>query len=478
MTCHVWNSDRTLRIGRLVKAARPDLIVVIGGPDVGPRARRVLDANPWLDAVALGEGEEALRLLLRRLTGLDPGEWTHTPGFAVQDPSVALQREPLVDLDRTPSLLDDPEFLVNHGSLVIESSRGCRFACGFCMWASTRRRDRSLRIILEEIRRFSALGGGRLDIIDAGLNQDPPRLLAVMAALEAAGNIQLGAIELNLEDLDDEAAVALSKVAGRLAIGLETTRPAALKAMSRRYDPRRFRDRAELLVRLGSSFQLDLIYGLPGDDHAGFCQSLDEAYSLGAALVIPFRLQVLPGSRYERQADKWSMKYTPTPWYWVLENATYSEEDIERSTRLALANDLMHTFTFATSAFQLAIQELGQPPSGPGGWREPSGTRNWRRSAPSAHCPRWGGCCGAGWTTPAAARASPVCLRPWPTPWPSSWPRPGPAPEGRRTPWLPATTPSGRGTSRCSIRRPESTPGARARRRRGPCPSFSPCWWG
>ncbi len=52
-----WNARQVYEAARVLKEACPGMLVVLGGPEVGPVPAQVLTANPGVDAVVRGEGE-------------------------------------------------------------------------------------------------------------------------------------------------------------------------------------------------------------------------------------------------------------------------------------------------------------------------------------------------------------------------------------------------------------------------------------
>src|SRR5260370_30457053 len=55
-TCYVWNIERTLWIARELKHRRPDVRIVLGGPEITPDNAWVLQ-TPDYDFAVIGEGE-------------------------------------------------------------------------------------------------------------------------------------------------------------------------------------------------------------------------------------------------------------------------------------------------------------------------------------------------------------------------------------------------------------------------------------
>src|SRR5262249_11110063 len=62
-TCYLWNVERTLWVAREVKRLRPEVRVVLGGPEITPDNQWVLD-TPDYDFAVIGEGEQTFAELL------------------------------------------------------------------------------------------------------------------------------------------------------------------------------------------------------------------------------------------------------------------------------------------------------------------------------------------------------------------------------------------------------------------------------
>src|SRR6516225_1696551 len=65
-TCYLWNIDRTLWIAARLKERRPDLRIVIGGPEVTADNDWVMQ-TPAVDYAVIGEGEQTFADLLLAL---------------------------------------------------------------------------------------------------------------------------------------------------------------------------------------------------------------------------------------------------------------------------------------------------------------------------------------------------------------------------------------------------------------------------
>jgi radical SAM superfamily enzyme YgiQ (UPF0313 family) len=57
LSCYLWNIEALMAACRRIKVRRPQARIVLGGPEVGPVAASVLDANRVVDVVVRSEGE-------------------------------------------------------------------------------------------------------------------------------------------------------------------------------------------------------------------------------------------------------------------------------------------------------------------------------------------------------------------------------------------------------------------------------------
>ena len=140
---YAWNINYSLALAAAAKAARPQALILFGGPQVPDHAEAFLRAHPFIDLVVHGEGE---RVLLQVLDSLPAQDWSEIPGISWIDASGAFQHHPrgprIVDLDEIPSpylmgIFDS--LLAQPGTIWVplwETNRGCPFSCTFCDWGS------------------------------------------------------------------------------------------------------------------------------------------------------------------------------------------------------------------------------------------------------------------------------------------------------------------------------------------------------
>ena len=87
-SCYIWNIRYVLDIAADLKAIHPEVIIILGGPEVSYDAPRVLEQNPFVDMIIQGEGERTFRRFLEcYLNGDDAGggeDYGSIPGLCVR----------------------------------------------------------------------------------------------------------------------------------------------------------------------------------------------------------------------------------------------------------------------------------------------------------------------------------------------------------------------------------------------------------
>lgn len=362
---YLWNRERILSLARRLKAAHPSLWVVAGGPEATADAGKLL-REPGLDAVIRGEGEETFREMvhaLERGEGLKP--W---PGITLRGPRDLLagpERALRAALAAHPSPWLTGVLKPQPGQGVLwETSRGCPFGCDFCFDARGSRGVDHLppERLAAELDLFVRCGVSQVWVLDSTFNFPPERGKALLRLLaEKAPHIHFH-LEAKADFLGRESVHLLSTLSCSVQIGLQSARPEVLRNIHRSLDPGLFRQRMHQLSAEGVTFGLDLIYGLPGDNYSGFCESLNFALNFAPNQIDLFPLAVLPGTVLHRNRHKHSLRVQEKPPYEVLESATWSPADLDKSRRLAAAADIFYNTGRAVGFFSDLLRPLGRTP--------------------------------------------------------------------------------------------------------------------
>ena len=238
-----WNAQAVYQAARIIAGSRPQTLIVLGGPEVGPIAESVLAENPAVGAVVRGEGEETFAELLA--TQMRAGDLTRVRGVTARSGEriVSAADRPLIaDLDSIPSPYLSGSLVPVDGSAYIESYRGCPHACGYCYEGKGYQRIRrfSDARVEAEIAAIAATPGVRtFSFIDPVFNLTADRLtwLAETLAPYASRGVRLHTIEVDLERIGAPEAALLAE-AGVVSVetGPQSVGAAALTACNRSFD--------------------------------------------------------------------------------------------------------------------------------------------------------------------------------------------------------------------------------------------------
>jgi radical SAM superfamily enzyme YgiQ (UPF0313 family) len=335
-TCYLWNIDRTLWIAQALKARRPELLILLGGPEITADNNWVL-AHPAVDYAAIGEGEQTFCDLLRALAA-DRRPATPIDGLFVCGadgsriaPGV---RRPLPRLDEISSpylagILDATE----EAMLLLETIRGCVFKCKFCYYPKSYDglyflSRGKIEAHLEHARER---GVREVVLLDPTLNQR--RDFNDFLRLLAEGNTGRGFTyfgELRAEGITDQTA-SLLRAANftEVEVGLQSIDPLAMDLMDRTNNLRAFERGCRAMLEQGIRVKVDLIIGLPGDTVASVRRGMDYLHTSGLySSVQVFNLAVLPGTAFRQEASQLGLAYSQRTPYYVYRTPTLSTADL------------------------------------------------------------------------------------------------------------------------------------------------------
>ena len=335
-SCYLWNIEETTVLAADLKKAKPDLKILIGGPETSFDGIEYMNQNPWCDFMISGEGEYPFFRLIQLLTGkrqaldmTEEDELSTIPGLTYRIGNLIYvndQIDPL-DFDSIPfpySVLEPEKDKV----VYYESSRGCPFRCSYCM-SSIDKTVRSLDIhrVERELKYFLFKEVDQVKFIDRTFNYDRDRAYEIMKYIIDNDN---GKTCFHFElcgDLLDDRTIELLKTARKgmfqMEIGIQSTNPDTLKAVDRSENIYPVLYNTDKLVECGTCHtHVDLIAGLPLETMETFERGFDKVYNLKADAFQMGFLKVLKGTKMHRMAEENGIIYrdhTPyevisTPW--------------------------------------------------------------------------------------------------------------------------------------------------------------------
>ena len=340
VSVYVWNAVLALEIVRTLRAVAPDVVVVLGGPEVSHEIDEQ-ELGALAHHVVKGEGEVAFRALCEHHLGV-AGPLAQVPAHVVDG-----GKPDLAQLVSPYALYDDVD--VKSRVVYVEASRGCPFTCEFCLSAL----DDGVRMFpldafLDDLQRLYDRGLRAFKFIDRTFNLKldvAERILRFFLDKVVVDDDLFVHFEMVPDRVPERLRALLAQFPpGRvqLEVGVQTLNATTSTLISRRQDVARLEDNLRFLsTSTGVHVHVDLIAGLPGEDLASFAQGYDRLRALGGQEIQVGILKRLRGAPIARHTTAHGMVYASTPPYEVLRTNALSFVDLQRIKRFARYHDVV-----------------------------------------------------------------------------------------------------------------------------------------
>jgi radical SAM superfamily enzyme YgiQ (UPF0313 family) len=295
----------TLRLVRALRARRPDLPILLGGPQASSVDVETLEAFPEVTAIVRGEAEGSLPAVLEWCGGtLDQ---SLVPGLTYRrgDQIVRNPDPPLIEnLDTLPLPAWHLYPIEKVVPLPIDAGRGCPFECTFCttnLFFRRKFRIKSPQRLIAECETLMRRTGERRFFFVHDLFTVIRR--TVVETCQAFIDAGLG-IEWRTSarvDLVDEELLALLRRAGcyNLFFGIETASQDQQRAIKKRMKVRDVVPKLEAAMRHGIDPTASFIIGFPDEDLGDLWATAKMAaalYRSGVRDIYMHNLLPLPGA--------------------------------------------------------------------------------------------------------------------------------------------------------------------------------------
>ncbi len=360
---YIWNVTETTRVIADLKRLRPEIVVVVGGPEVSFEVEEQ-EICRLADYVITGEADLAFAELCRELLvhgfpsgGREPPESGVNDNLASSEvarkfrgltPPARVIAAPLPDLHQLalPYDLYSDEDLA-HRVIYVEASRGCPFTCEFCLSAlDFPVRQFPLEKFLAALQRLLERGARQFKFVDRTFNLNLKVSRAILefflARCEPGLFLHFEMIPDRLPDALKELIVQFPAGALQFEIGIQTFNEQVGELIRRKQDNRLAEEnlrwlREETAVHLHT----DLIVGLPGESLESFAAGFDRLLALHPQEIQVGILKRLRGTPIVRHDAAWGMVYSPHPPYEVLETKLLDFATLQELRRFAKTWDLV-----------------------------------------------------------------------------------------------------------------------------------------
>src|SRR5580704_16100313 len=331
---YIWNATQSLQVVADLKRLRPELIIILGGPEVSYESDRQ-EIVRLADHVIMGEADLAFAELCgQTLNGLPPLKKI-VPAPLPNFDRVALPYELYTDTD------------IAHRVIYVEASRGCPFECEFCLSSlDIPVRNASLDRFLAAMQRLLDRGVRQFKFVDRTFNLN---LKISSAILQFFLERYRTGLFVHFEMIPDRLPEALRESikkfppgALQFEVGIQTFNEEVAKLISRRQDNAKVEENLRWLRdETGVHVHADLIVGLPGEDMESFAAGFDRLVALGPQEIQVGLLKRLRGTPIVRHDREWGRVYRPHPPYEILQTKLIDFFAMQRLRRFARYWDLI-----------------------------------------------------------------------------------------------------------------------------------------
>ena len=325
---YIWNVEETTRVVAMLKRVAPQVVIVLGGPEVSHESAEQQIVQ-LADYLVTGWGDVTFRKLC--------GEILNGPKPLMK---VHAGVQPLTSEIKMPySLYSDHD--IQHRTLYVEASRGCPFKCEFCLSALDKTAwPFALDTFLGELEALHARGARLFKFVDRTFNLNIKTSLKIMQffldKLEANPDDPVYAhFELVPDHLPDALKEGIARFppgALQFEIGIQSFNPEVQALVSRRQDNAKAAENIRwLCTQSHAHLHVDLIAGLPGEDVASFARGFDQLVALKPHEIQFGILKRLRGTPIIRHTEEFGMVFDPYPPYTIL-----ATRDVDFGTMLRL----------------------------------------------------------------------------------------------------------------------------------------------
>jgi putative methyltransferase len=302
LSCYTWNFRLQCALAERVKRANPGCLVVAGGPEPDYKDPEFFNKYPYIDAIAVKDGEITFARILTKFIDGD-SDFADVGGLYLPAPAHARLvggRLPAVDQGshlctgpaEVPKEFDYSPYLDQRAyydtlreqygrgffSATWETNRGCPYSCSFCDWGSatmSKLRRFSMERVAADVDWLASMGASFVMLADANLgilerDLEIADLLCAARARHGFPRMLYYSAAKNNPDRSVEIArkFAGAQLCSTHTLAIQHTRPEVLEASDRaNISPARQIAVARALMESDIPIDVQLILGIPGDTY-------------------------------------------------------------------------------------------------------------------------------------------------------------------------------------------------------------------
>jgi len=331
---YIWNVAPTTEVVSIIKRLRPDITIVLGGPEVSyeTEGQRIVELA---DCVITGEADLKFAEVCEKLL----------EGSLPPEKIIPAELPDFSQLALPYDLYNDQDLA--HRIIYVEASRGCPFSCEFCLSSlDIPVRQVPLPAMLRQFKRLLDRGVRHFKFVDRTFNLNVSISRAILEFfLEhySPGHF------FHFEMVPDRLPEALREIIKRFPagvlqfeVGIQTFNQEVGALIKRRQNYHQLEENLRFLrTETGVYVHADLIAGLPGESLESFGAGFDRLVALGPQEIQIGILKRLRGTPIIRHDAAWAMIYNPQPPYEILETKLLNFATMQKVRRFARYWDLI-----------------------------------------------------------------------------------------------------------------------------------------
>jgi radical SAM superfamily enzyme YgiQ (UPF0313 family) len=332
-SCYIWNIIPTLKLIKALKKEKPEIKILLGGPEVSYEWESLMDENP-VDYIITGEGEIPFGEFLNQFPSVQSISnlvWRNGESYSYKP---APSEFPLQNYSDTLIYsFENPETLKDR-VLYMETSRGCPYKCEFCLasldnkvrYLPTKTIHQNLLYMMEH--------GKVIKFLDRTFNMKKEFTLEVFDFIlknHKPGNVFQ--FEITADILHPDIIQFINEKAPknlfRFEIGIQTVNQKANLEVQRKQN---FEKTKSIIKAVENKVELhlDLIVGLALDYYDDVKHSFEEVFKLFAPELQLGFLKFLKGTPLKEKHKSHGFVFDPLPPYQIIESNYLNRTELKK----------------------------------------------------------------------------------------------------------------------------------------------------
>jgi radical SAM superfamily enzyme YgiQ (UPF0313 family) len=343
---YIWNTEHTTKVVSLIKAVAPEIIIIIGGPEVSYEYEQQAIFQ-LADYLIPGAADTGFARLCHHI--LQQRNKNATANFDLsrslfKDPILNgkvfnVQEPPLDQLKLPYQYYTDED--INNRVLYVEASRGCPFKCEFCLSALDKTSQPfDIDVFLKEMKYLYDRGARNFKFVDRTFNLKIQTSLQILEffleRLDEKLFLHFEIIPDRLPDALKEAITRFPVGCLQFELGVQSFNPVVQDLISRKQDNNKTLANLNWLRNNSNAhIHADLIFGLPGENLSSFTEGFNQLYNLRPHDIQLGILKRLRGTPVIRHTEQYKLVFESSAPYSILATSLIDFFVIQRVSRFA-----------------------------------------------------------------------------------------------------------------------------------------------